>query len=75
MGSEMCIRDRDTHEQMARFLDGRGALPDELTARGVVEPALWHELAALDASNQRLIAQDATHGVGRFVATWQVDHD
>ena len=64
----------DTHEQMARFLDGRGALPDELAARGVVEPALWHELAALDASNQRLFAQDGAHGVGRFVATWQVDH-
>lgn len=62
------------HEEMARFLDGRAALPDDLAGYGVVEPALWHELAALDAAHQRLVARDATHGVGRFVAAWQVDH-
>lgn len=62
------------HEQMARFLDGRGALPDDLAGYGVVEPALWHELAVLDAAQQQLVVADATHGVGRFVAAWQVDH-
>lgn len=63
-----------THELMARFLDGDGELPGDLAEHGVVEPSLWHELAALNAAYQQLMACDATHGVGRFVATWQVDH-
>lgn len=64
----------EVHEQMARFLAGAAQLPEELAEHGVVEPALWHELAALDAANQQLIAHDAADGVGRFIATWQVDH-
>lgn len=62
------------HEQMADFLDGRGELPGELAEHGVIEPGLWHELAALRPSRCELITHDASLGVGRFVAVWQVDH-
>lgn len=65
---------QETHEHMARFLAGDDALPDELAVRGVVEPALWHELAALRPVRCELLAHDASLGVGRFVAAWQVDH-
>ena len=64
----------DAHEQMAAFLGGKGALPNNLADCGVIEPALWEELAMLNASHQQLIAHDETHGVGRFLATWQVNH-
>lgn len=62
------------HAQMADFLAGRGDLPGDLAEHGVVEPALWHELASLRPSRCELVAQDASLGVGRFVAVWQVDH-
>ncbi|WP_087118259.1 hypothetical protein [Corynebacterium urinipleomorphum] len=62
------------HEQMADFLAGRGDLPGSLEEHGVVEPELWHELASLRPSRCELVAQDASLGVGRFVAVWQVDH-
>ena len=64
----------EAHEQMAAFLDGKATLPDNLAELGVIEPALWEELAGLEAARQQLIAADATRGVGRFVAVWQVDH-
>ncbi|KGF25090.1 hypothetical protein CJ203_07090 [Corynebacterium tuscaniense] len=63
-----------THEQMARFLDGKATLPKDLAKHGVIEPALWEELAAQPAKNEQLIVADASLGVGRFVATWEVAH-
>ena len=63
-----------THEQMARFLDGTATLPQDLAEYGVIEPALWEQLAAQPAMNKQLIATDSSLGVGRFVATWEVDH-
>lgn len=62
------------HARMADFLAGRGDLPGDLAEHGVVEPALWHELASLRPSRCELVAQDASLGVGRFVAAWDVDH-
>ena len=59
---------------MARFLDGTATLPQDLAEYGVIEPALWEQLAAQPARNKQLIATDSSLGVGRFVATWEVDH-
>jgi len=38
----------------------------------VVEPALWEELAGLHPKKTQLLATDATLGVGRYVAGWEV---
>lgn len=65
---------QQVHEQMADFLDGRGDLPGNLERYGVIEPELWRQLADLRPSGCELLAQDASIGVGRFVAAWQVDH-
>ena len=65
---------QSTHNQMARFLEGTAELPDKLTEHGVIEPTLWEELAAQPAEHKTLIAADASLGVGRFVATWEVQH-
>lgn len=68
-----------THHALRDFLAGAGPLPADLAERGVIEPQLWEELAALAVhglrvSAQRVIADDASLGIGRFVAAWQVDH-
>lgn len=63
------------HQQMGDFLAGQAMLPEDLAAAGVVEPVLWHELAALRPRHAHLIAADDTLGVGRFIATWQVDDE
>lgn len=38
---------------------------------GVLEPGLWHELAAGEPQHAELLMADTTHGVGRYVAAWQ----
>lgn len=39
---------------------------------GVLEPALWLELAALSPRRSELVEADISHGVGRYVAAWQI---
>jgi len=39
---------------------------------GVLEPDLWLELAALTPRQARLHDADTTHGVGRYVAGWEI---
>ena len=43
-----------------------------LSQRGVIEPAMWEELAGLRPKKAQLLATDATLGVGRYVAGWEV---
>lgn len=62
----------EAHEAMRAFLGGKAELPEDLP--GVIEPELWRQLAELTPSKARLVDHDATLGVGRFVAAWQVDH-
>ncbi|SMG11758.1 hypothetical protein SAMN06295981_0609 [Corynebacterium pollutisoli] len=52
-------------------LSGRpaGELPAD---GGVLEPGLWHELAAREPQHAELLLADTTHGVGRYVAAWQI---
>lgn len=58
------------HEQIKDFLAGTGECPpaDALASTGVIEPALWVELAELDAEVRQLIDHDDSQGVGRYVA-------
>ena len=46
-----------------------GSLPAE---SGLLEPSLWLELARLRPTRAHLLAADSEHGVGRYVATWQI---
>lgn len=39
---------------------------------GVLEPELWLELAALSPQRAELVEADTSHGVGRYVAAWQI---
>jgi hypothetical protein len=39
---------------------------------GVLEPELWLELVALSPQRAELVAADTSHGVGRYVAAWQI---
>ncbi len=43
-----------------------------LRAAGILEPDLWLELAAARPRSARLLAADTTHGVGRYVAAWEI---
>lgn len=45
---------------------------DLLRAAGVLEPGLWLELARLRPRQARLLSADTSHGVGRYVAAWEV---
>ncbi|MDO5669511.1 MAG: hypothetical protein Q4G50_05860 [Corynebacterium sp.] len=50
-----------------------GQPPGELPAEsGIIETQLWEELAALRPHNAELLEADSTHGVGRYVAAWQI---
>lgn len=60
------------HEALIAFLDGRGELPAGLREAGVVEPELWEELGGVDRASSSILFADSTHGVGRYVAAWQV---
>jgi len=53
------------------LLAGRevGELPD---GGGILEPELWRELAALRPRRAELVDADMEHGVGRYVAAWQI---
>lgn len=53
------------------LLAGRevGELPPE---SGILEPELWLELAALAPRRAELVDSDIGHGVGRYVAAWQI---
>lgn len=45
---------------------------EELGAAGVIEPAPWLELAALQPRSAELIQADTTLGVGRYLAGWEI---
>lgn len=45
---------------------------EELCAAGVIEPASWLELAALQPRSAELIQADTTLGVGRYLAGWEI---
>lgn len=47
---------------------------DFLEEAGVIEPELWRELVALRPRPRKaeLLEADTTHGVGRYVAAWQI---
>ncbi|KQB86563.1 hypothetical protein [Corynebacterium lowii] len=45
---------------------------EALKAAGVIEPELWCELAALSPQRACLVDADATAGVGRYVAEWEL---
>lgn len=51
---------------------GRVADGGFLREAGVLEPELWRELAGLAPRRAELVAADATHGVGRYVASWEI---
>lgn len=51
---------------------GEEADAGRLRAAGVIEPALWCELAALTPRHACLVDADATAGVGRYVAEWRL---
>ena len=57
------------HQRLCRWLDGG---QPEVVDKQLLEPALWHELAALRPREARLIDHDDTLGVGRYVAEWSV---
>lgn len=44
----------------------------QLADAGVLDAALWSELAVVDKRSARLVDADATTGVGRYVAAWSV---
>lgn len=46
-----------------------------LKQRGVEEPELWLELAGCTPKRAQVRATDATLGVGRYVAGWEVACD
>lgn len=43
-----------------------------LSARGVLEPDLWVQLASLTPARAELTLADASLGVGRYVAVWEM---
>ena len=43
-----------------------------LSEGGVLEPELWFELAALTPLRAELVEADTSHGVGRYVAAWEI---
>lgn len=43
-----------------------------LEEAGVLEPELWRELATLSPQRAELVEADTSHGVGRYVAAWQI---
>lgn len=63
----------ELHRTMERFADGEDvALPENLEELGVLEPELWFELARLNRVSSQLVDSDASLGVGRYVALWEV---
>ena len=51
-----------------RPVEDGGFLPEG----GVLEPELWFELAALTPRRAELVEADTSHGVGRYVAAWEI---
>lgn len=51
---------------------GQPVEADFLSDAGVIEPELWWELAALSPRRAELIEADTSHGVGRYVAAWEI---
>lgn len=51
-----------------RPVEDGGFLPEG----GVLEPELWFELAALTPLRAELVEADTSHGVGRYVAAWEI---
>ncbi|MDO5511322.1 hypothetical protein [Corynebacterium sp.] len=49
--------------------EAAGEMPHEA---GIVEPGLWVEIAALRPRHAELLEADTSHGVGRYVAAWQM---
>lgn len=49
--------------------ESAGDLPAD---SGILEPDLWHDLAALRPARAELLESDITHGVGRYVAAWRI---
>ncbi len=64
---------RELHEETLEFLAGGGKIDVATSAeRGVAEPELWGELAALDVVEAELVDADDSLGVGAYVALWEV---
>lgn len=64
-----------THHWCQKVCAGRDVEPcdkDALAAAGVQEPQLWEELSRLRPRSAELLAADATLGVGRYVAGWEL---
>ena len=57
------------HRRLCGWLDGG---QPEVVDKQLLEPALWHELAALRPHKATLLDHDDTLGVGRYVAEWSV---
>ncbi|QGU04825.1 hypothetical protein [Corynebacterium comes] len=51
---------------------GQVADPGFLSEAGVLEPELWLQLAALTPRRAALVEADTSHGVGRYVAAWEI---
>lgn len=47
----------------------------ELREAGIIEPDLWLELSQLAprVNHAQLLSSDSTLGVGRYIATWEID--
>ncbi|MER0092726.1 hypothetical protein [Corynebacterium sp. KPL2838] len=65
---------QETHRWCEEMLMGASTSSDVewLQQRGVEEPELWLELAACTPKCAQVKAADATLGVGRYVAGWEV---
>ncbi len=61
---------QELHQRMCEWLGGGEGIVDTQMP-GVVEPALWHELAELTPQRAMLVDADDTLGVGRYVAVWE----
>ncbi|MBF4546721.1 hypothetical protein IRY31_01305 [Corynebacterium afermentans subsp. lipophilum] len=60
---------QEYHQRLCGWLDGG---QPKVVDKQLLEPALWHELAALRPREARLLDHDDTLGVGRYVAEWSV---
>lgn len=65
---------QEAHRWCEEVLRGASASGDAwwLSQRGVQEPELWLELAGCSPKRAQVRAADATLGVGRYVAGWEV---
>lgn len=61
------------HQWCEQVLRGEEGDMPLLADAGVIEPDLWLQIAQLAPKRATLIASDSALGVGRYVATWEVE--